>query len=86
MWNLSCLTKDGTCIPAALQGRFLTTEPPGSPKAKAILKEPLQTVKDDESHWDTTIRSKCKVSFLKKEFYWSVVDLQCYVSFLYTAK
>ena len=87
MWDLSSLTKDGTCIPpAALQGRFLTTEPPGSPKAKAILKEPPETIKDDESHWNTTIHSKCKVSFFEKEFYRSVVDLQCYVSFLCTAK
>ena len=26
------------------------------------------------------------VSFLKKIFYWSIVDLQCCVSFRYTAK
>ena len=49
MWDLRSLTKDGTCIPPALQGRFLTTESPGSPKVKAILKEPLETIKDNES-------------------------------------
>ena len=70
----------------ALAERFFTTELPNPPPKcflKNILNIPKKFLFSFIENWRKFLSPGGN---LKNKFYWSLVDLQCYVSFRYTAK